>query len=240
MKEVERNKKVVFTVITGNYDKNYEPDFKKSSEIDYLLFTDNKNKKSKFWDVKYLNRTQNPILMNRELKIYPFKILKDYDQSVYVDGRLKLLNCLMPIFKENVNYDWAGPKHRFGSNVIDEAFRCFDASKISFSELRNFLLTNIGLDFNNLPFPECGLIFRKHNDEVKEFSRIWKELFTIGPNRDQMHWQKAYLKKKINFSYLDFSFSDENPFTKIGKHKSYKYYYLIKKAKILIRNKVFG
>lgn len=233
--------RVVYSVITGDYDRAYEPRFKKTPNVDYLLFTNNKKIKSDFWEVVYLN---NPVdsdfsLQNRQIKIMPFDRLHGYEKSIYIDGHIEIKQCLGDLFDLYEDYDWVGPEHRHGGNIIEEAFRCFEASKLGYEELKNFILVNGNLNLDGVPFPECGFILREHNENVKEFSKLWLDLYTKGPRRDQLHWQLSYLKNSINFSYFSFRYIDENQFIELKHHRGYIKNYIYKRFKKLLRELLF-
>ena len=76
-----KNNRVVYTCITGSYDKIRE--FKKSNGIDFICFCDENsyelNKKNKSWQIKKIyDSSLNSKQLNRLYKINPHLFLKDY------------------------------------------------------------------------------------------------------------------------------------------------------------------
>jgi len=92
-------RKVIYTVITGGYDKLREP-LIVNDNWDYVCFTDNTDFKSKVWQIRRFNANLNPKKLSRLPKIKWFEFL-DYDIAVYIDGsyQIKLgLNAMLNEF----------------------------------------------------------------------------------------------------------------------------------------------
>jgi hypothetical protein len=89
-------RKVIYTVITGGYDKLKEPMIV-NNNWDYVCFTDNTAFKSKVWKIKRFNANLNKKKLSRLPKIKWFDFL-DHDLSIYLDGSYQIkynLNALI-------------------------------------------------------------------------------------------------------------------------------------------------
>ena len=96
LENIKNLKKVVYTIILGNYD---EPNsFKKQKGYDYYLITDNYNdtiynttnwKPLKVPD-SVQNLTLNTVKKQRFLKLHPHLLFENYDLSIYLDGEFKI------------------------------------------------------------------------------------------------------------------------------------------------------
>ena len=81
----------VYSVLVGGYEELLEQPVARSSDVDFILFTDDCDLKSDTWQI----RTEDPILppdparSSRYAKILPHRVLPEYDVSIYVD------NCLL-------------------------------------------------------------------------------------------------------------------------------------------------
>lgn len=82
----------VYTVITGDYDKLWDPTVI-NPNWDYYLFTDAPEKfDSKIWKIVPIDNPEglSPVLLQRKVKIMPYVFLADYDYTIYVDGKLRI------------------------------------------------------------------------------------------------------------------------------------------------------
>lgn len=84
------NKVVVYTCITGDYDKLIDPQFIDSG-VDYICYTNNNTLNSNVWqirpiptDLDYLTQVKK----QRYIKINAHVMLPEYDISVWVDGNI--------------------------------------------------------------------------------------------------------------------------------------------------------
>lgn len=103
------NKKVIYTVITGDYDELYPP-LCDQPGWDLICFTDNTKMHSAFWKVRAL-----PIIdefdaigddnarIARLVKILPHRFLQSYDISVYIDANRVLTVNIGEYIKEHKN-----------------------------------------------------------------------------------------------------------------------------------------
>jgi len=107
--------------------------FKKYSELDYYLFTDQDNIKSNKWNVINVNlqsRTEHMNANRVTAKYYKWKFipneLKEYDYLVHIDaGRMRYLNKFsydrfLEIIDDNKNYSFIGRIHPFLNNTYEE------------------------------------------------------------------------------------------------------------------------
>ena len=82
--QINKNKVVVYTAITANYDNLYEPQYK-SDKFDYVCFTDNPDIKSNFWKIiPFPRENLDSTRKARYVKIQPHLFFQDYNYSVWV------------------------------------------------------------------------------------------------------------------------------------------------------------
>lgn len=90
-------KGVVYTVITGDYDVLKEPEWVNPA-LDYICFTDSKELKSITWDIRQIGEAGeglDNVRAARKHKILCHKFLKEYDYSIYVDGKIQITGDLV-------------------------------------------------------------------------------------------------------------------------------------------------
>ena len=187
-----KNNRVVYTCITGSYDKIRE--FKKSNGIDFICFCDEKsyelNKKNKSWQIKKIyDSSLNSKQLNRLYKINPHLFLKDYKESLYVDGNIIIksdLNSFFDIISAS-NYSVGIYSHPDRNCAYKELIKLSEVGLLSGKyalEWFNFFENN-KLSANS-GFFECNIILRKHNvKSCQTFMKSWYELFEKWPERDQ-------------------------------------------------------
>ena len=87
------NNYAVYTCITNNYDKIFEPYF---LNTDYFLFTDNLIlDENSIWKKKNIPDKIKKFKgnkINRYCKMHPFELLDGYDFSIYIDGNVQVVS----------------------------------------------------------------------------------------------------------------------------------------------------
>jgi hypothetical protein len=168
--------KAIYTVITNNYDEIPKAPIYKGWDV--ILFTDIELEDNKGWEVRKLNKSDNPLLQSRDIKIRSHVHLKEYDLVCYIDGNQKLL-------KEPPNKPtWY--THARRNNIFEEAKQIiingrFEADKI-----------NEQIDYyKNDGYEDCGLYLngffvRDHSKDINKLHERWyKETSRFVP-RDQL------------------------------------------------------
>lgn len=131
---MSENKKVIYTVIAGNYDSLLkQPNV---DGYDFICFTDNKELKSDLWEIREIPQELNDLTdvkKNRCIKILAHKYLPEYDFSIYIDGNISILGDVNEFVKNNCNekdgYVFIG-KHPYGRKCIyDEAVALIELKK---------------------------------------------------------------------------------------------------------------
>ena len=116
----------------GELNKDLD-NFQNYPELDYYLFTDKNNIKSRKWKVINVNlqpRTEHMNANRVTAKFYKWKFipneLKGYDYMVHIDaGRIRYLNKFsyvrfLKIINDNKNYSFIGRIHPFLNNIYQE------------------------------------------------------------------------------------------------------------------------
>lgn len=197
---------VVYTALTGEYDDVHELLYKEPN-VDYLLFTNNPNIRSKTWEVHYVDSTLDNLLLSREIKMLPHKYVKDYDYSVYVDANAFIYGDIAQLTSllSDTN-TFAVTKHRINKSIKEEIESCVKSKGIfreAANEQYNSYLQRGFKD--NLGLAECGILVRIHNDPklISLMERWWQE-FQNGVKRDQLSLMACiYLEQFKAYSLID-------------------------------------
>ena len=207
---MEKNKKVVYTCITGGYDNLIEPTYL-TSDFDYVCFTDNTDMKSDVWQIKPLPKEVeglSQIKKQRYVKINAHKVLKEYDLSIWVDGCVTVKGDLNELLKKVLKDDCAVyvPQHPGRKCIYAEADACISMKK----DVKENITPQIER-YKNEGFPknygllQSNIMVRKHNDkDCIKLMETWFEELKNGSHRDQLSFNYASWKENtIKIIYMD-------------------------------------
>jgi hypothetical protein len=204
---------VVYTCITGKYDELSIPkitDFNTS----YICFTDDVNFVRPPWefrDVRSLNVKGNKNL-NRYVKMHPHVLLKEYTYSLYIDGSIGIVNSLQSLIDKALKtYDIALYEHPVRNCLYEEAEECIKLGHVYLPQMQKQLKQYEKDNFpHNMPFYECGVIFRRHNSpSIIKLMNDWWKLYNSGVKRDQLSFSFLVWKNNVgvqNMGVSDFRF----------------------------------
>lgn len=192
---------VVYTCITKGYDVIKEPRVCKRSneDIKYICFTDDKDLTSSLWEIRYI-----PNLYHKLPKILPHKYLKEYDNSLWIDGSVILKEDPIELFKLLKD-----------KNIYTFNAKCWHCA---YKEAK--VCTNLGYNYDNIiskqvkfleeeKYPKenglsaCSVILRRHNKKsIKELSELWYKQITQFSSRDQISFNYCLWKLNIEQGFI--------------------------------------
>lgn len=210
---------VIYSANVGGYDKFIEPTFY-DKNVRYILFTDDKNLKSKVWEVchtDFLNKNYDNRKIARYIKLHPHKVLPSHDVSIWIDNNLipnmkNVKTVLSTLYFKNHNLMLY--KHRIRNCIYDEGVAVLNLKK----ERKEIVDSQLN-KYRNEGFPskyglyETGFMIRKNNDIVNEFNEYWWDEINNGSGRDQL--SQMYVSWKLNFDISQIPIGKsayENPF----------------------------
>jgi hypothetical protein len=202
-----KNKIVVYTAITDNYDILYEPLYK-SDKFDYVCFTDNPNLKSDFWKIITLQHCNlDATRKARYVKILPHLFFQDYKYSVWIDANIRIVGDLYELLRIYLSKSFlVFFRHSDGRNCIyQEAEACIRRKK----DDENVILAQAER-YKEENYPEnnglisTGVILRRHKDPkiIETMDAWWNEVKNFS-KRDQMSFNYIAWKHKTPFSIID-------------------------------------
>ena len=177
---------MVYTCISGDYDSLIEP---KSVEpgYDFICFTNNKNLKSKNWNIKPLVKNfNNNKKNNRYHKMNPHLLFKNYRYSIYIDGNISivgehLFKRVVDLISNKIKISMS--KHYERDCIYAEAKECIRLLK-SDPKKQLSKLNTLGKGYpESNGLVASGLIFREHNFKVVESYGPMVELLQISNKR---------------------------------------------------------
>lgn len=222
------SKLIIYTCITNDYDWLLPPIWR-SSNVQYICFTDNTQVKSKGWELRpipSLPSLTNGIFANRYCKFFPWEVLPVHDISIYIDANIRVLSDPRPIIMslQQSGHEWAIPKHPARSDLWQEADACESRNKLNAEEMYLLRRQLISYESEGLP-RHCGLtenniIIRFGNRaSLEPVMRLWWDEFMNGVKRDQISLPYVLWKTETNVFQLPFNSRDRNPYFRIVPHR---------------------
>lgn len=205
-----QNRKCIYTAVIGEYDYLITSNNVKLDDWDYICFTDNKNLKSDFWRVIYIENYGNSTLDNyklaRYIKTNYIKFLSSYDYIIWKDARIMIncnLNTYLNLLQDN---DILWMDNPYSKSLEDEMKNILDV-KIE----TEFIINEIRKRYKKENFKcDTGLIasgimlFRNNNKMIEFFNEWWGEIFKYS-YRDQLSVNYVLWKhKEIKYKYISF------------------------------------
>lgn len=225
-----RNKIVLYTSIFGGYDGLLPQP--KAIGIDRICFTD-RPLKSRSWEIVQIDPPANDsVRKSRYPKILPHLFLKDYDYSIYIDGNYLVVGDLHEMINLHLKhsniaiFDHNQTKTDRRNCVYKEFEALLEMSaKGTYKDDPEVMRKQIER-YKNEGYPaENGLIFgasilRKHNepDVIKAMEAWWNELKN-GSRRDQLSFNYATWKTKLNYTVIDGDLRNNRWLFMIGLHR---------------------
>ena len=201
----------VYKPIIGDYDILYEPRII-TPGWDYICFTDNKNLKSKTWDIRHVKNTDNlnKSRFSRSFWILNHKYVNEYDISISIGGQITpnsdLNYFLKKFLPENVKIDMVMHDRNIRKGVYHEAAKCIvkkkDDPKIIKSQMEFYKKEGMP---DNTGIISSGIIIRKHHRKnVEEHCKKWWEQVNKWSFRDQLSFNYILWKYNlVNISLFD-------------------------------------
>ncbi len=208
--EKMRNKKVVYTCITGNYEPLADP-VVISDGFDYVCFTDSKDMKSDVWEFRPIPSELSGLTVVKQqrcVKICPHRYLPEYDLSIWVDGSVKLIGELNEFVKDKCGDSVISiPKHPKRTCIYKE-----EESVIAIKKDKKANTWPQMLRYKKEGFPanyglvQSNIVIRKHNDEkCRAFMEDWASEVRRGSKRDQLSFDYVRWKHRddVKVNMLD-------------------------------------
>lgn len=205
------NNKVIYTCITGSYEKIVDPTYIQP-DFDYICFTDNLNQTSKVWKFREIPeelQKYSKVKQQRLIKICPHKYLSEYDESLWVDGSIDILSDVNKFIDTYCNIKDKSVyirRHPARKCIYVEANTCISMKKDNSAninpQIEKYKKENFPANFGLV---ETGYIYRKHhNPYCVKLMNLWANELINGSHRDQLSFNYALWKiGDSGFQYLD-------------------------------------
>lgn len=204
----QKNKKVIYTAMTGGYDNIIQPSVV-ADEFDYILFSnDISAQKVGIWQVRgipYKNKDNTRIA--RWVKTHPHLLLPEYDISLWHDANVKVDDPEYFLRINNLivnNTLIASMDHNLRHCLYEEAYTIVYSNLDDIERvLRGILhIKHKGYPRNN-GLCETNCFLRQHNDpRIKQFCEDWWSMIDTFSRRDQLSCNYVAWKRGLNIEYI--------------------------------------
>lgn len=182
-------KKVIYTVLTGNYDRLAQPEVADPS-FDYVCFTDRAGQDG-VWQLREIPfASESPVLRARYAKLHPHRLLPEYDLSVFMDANLCITGeAFYGRISALEEVPLALLEHPSRDCVYEELRYCYLKDKLStraaFGLLRRYKQMAMP---RHAGLYETNVVLRRHKEAavVALDERWWALLETSRCTRDQL------------------------------------------------------
>lgn len=184
-------RRVVYTALIGGYELLNEQPIAKSSNIDFICFTDDPALVSESWEIRLIEPRfpRDTIRSARYLKVMGPDILDECDESLWIDNSIVLRATPESILDEWLaDADFTLPLHGYRESVAGE-FDAVDAAgyddpsriyeqMITYAAIRPAVL-------EEKPYA-TNFMARRHTPYLREAMRLWYEQILRYSRRDQL------------------------------------------------------
>lgn len=229
-KPVRDKKGVVYTCVTGGYDRVREP-FLINDNLDYIVFSDKdlNNEKDSVWKYQSLpnqedcNQWKN--YANRFCKMHPFELFPEYDYAIYVDGNVEIVSDVTGLYKvaHESKLGIAMHSHNLRQCIYDEAEVCKAYGKGNAEDIdmqvNKYRTEKFPFKFGMV---EATIIVTDLKNDIARhlFNDWWNEFILTRSKRDQLSFPYVLWKNGYKMSDLGCLGNDEyrNPKFRIHQH----------------------
>lgn len=198
----------VYTCITGEYDslkeiKNME------SNIDYYCFTNNKNIKSKTWNVVYIEDDKlSNVLLARKVKILGNPIINSkYDIELWMDATVEFLKPINDFINEYLdkNSFFVAFKHGKRTSIEEEMNACLRFRKEAIDKIEKLkeFYKKENYNYDNGLIESTVFIRRTSNKIVWDTMNIWFDMVKKYTKRDQLSFNYAIFKTGMDVKWIN-------------------------------------
>lgn len=221
-----RSKTVVYTCITGGYDK-LKPIAHEHSDIDFVCITDSAKSVAKGWEriglVEFLAHhfvdgcmieiPEDDVRRARVIKILGWIafLQQGYEQTMWIDGNMQVTTDLNELFNaENVQKaDIVTFKHHSRICTYAEGFTCIEFNKGEPEEILHQLAAykEDGYPINHGMVHSSMIIRNKLKQELIAFSYDWIQQVNTHSYRDQLSFNYCFrnYQKTLTLGILDYA-----------------------------------
>lgn len=211
-RKFHKTQTVCYTCLCGDYDELKSP-YYISFDWDYVCFTDNaKLLKKKFcgiWEIRPLvYQTKDNGISNRYHKFFPYKILPEYETSIYIDSNINILTSKLERTVKEKAQDFLLPRHFCNECIYEELDKIVQDGKDT-AEHMTVLRDKYQAEQmpRHLGFAENNIIYRRRDAVwLHALMEEWWQMLLTYSKRDQA--SLVYILWKNGYAINDYTFDN--------------------------------
>jgi len=201
-------KKVIYSVITNNYDKVRNPVFV-NDDYDYVMFVDQETieKQRKELGASHWTVINPPAALigkrlSKIIKVLPVIFLPEYRYSVYFDASIEQIGDINDFAQDSEFRMCHHPRrdcaYAEGAVCVSQGL---DDPQVINSQLERYRAEDYPYD-NGLVMG--GMIARKHNKRTQRINEAWWDEVITGSYRDQLSFNYVLWKLQLEIDLSDY------------------------------------
>lgn len=217
-KSIDKNKIVIYTAISRNYDSLIEE--QNSDGVDFIAYLE-ELKEYKMWEARLINcEEDDPVRRAKIYKIMPHLFFPNKEYSLWIDGNITIKMPIDKIISKYMkNADIVVHKHHKRKCLYAEAKVCMDLKLDNPTVIKNQISRYRAEGYpSNNGLVEAGMILRKHTPAVQKFNEIWWKEIQKGSRRDQISFNYAARKANVKIEYFPVTFRKNSPLFSMIHH----------------------
>lgn len=161
--------------------------------VEYIAFTNRKDLKSEYWDVRYVElKESSPRVDARFYKLNSHLVLPEHDFSIWMDSQCYFRykpTDIITLLLDQTNAEVAIHHHSDINSLAQESVAQAwvyknDNSQIIMNQMIKY--EKDGFPMNGYDHFETGILIRRNNNNVKYFNELWWDEVTNNSLRDQL------------------------------------------------------
>ena len=228
--KLEGTKGVLYTCITGTYDKLFDP-MLCIDGLEYVAFTDNPLLKKGKWKIWHIEKMEGASknYTNRYYKMHSTEFFKKEDYAIYVDGNVQVVSDVSTLYAlaKNSKTGIAMHKHAERDCIFAEGQACIyhgrGNKKQIIAQLKSY--KNHGMPEHFGMLEATIIVIDLHNTIAKKLMEDWWEQFSYwNSGRDQLAF--SYVLWNNGYTLDDVGILGNNKFMnpkfRIGGHAEWR------------------
>jgi hypothetical protein len=212
----------VYSAVFGEYEQVKNPlSFSKNLNIDYHLFTDNKQLNTGIFNRIHIDLNDSPVRKARYIKTQIHNILTGYDIYFWIDGSMRIIKDLDTMLEPfiHANYHMAMIKH-WDRNCLYHEASIVKSSKID----KDITIDKQISRYRKEGFPAkfgltaTGIMIRRNTEFINSAMNQWWNEINTNSHRDQLSFDYIRWKYGIDLYHMERKFVIDNYFQQ-NKHK---------------------
>ena len=183
-------------------------------DVDYIAYTNSDYLKSDFWEIRKIDTWRNGRWTARKCKTSPQELLPDYDAWLWMDNQLFFTYDPRSLITHYLTMaDLSAHSHCDRNCAYEETQAALgrrperDKPKTLINQAEQY--KSEGYPSNNGLY-ENGILFRRNNERINEFNKLWFEETAKWNTEDQISMMYSLWKTKVRVNPIRKTFVEHD------------------------------